>query len=185
MHIGSPVSAATRSPPLMHKLFIFILLLATWVVLSGFFDGFHLTLGVLASVFITIISGVLLFVDRKTSANDRLREICRMPGYLIWLLWQIVLANFHVLKLALAPKGPDEISPRIVRFKTNLTSPFARFVFAQSITLTPGTVTVGIEGDEFVVHAISRAAAEGLAGQMERRIARVFQPELLEGASNH
>jgi multicomponent Na+:H+ antiporter subunit E len=99
------------------------------------------------------------------------------------LLWQIILANFHVLKLALTPSGTAEIRPRIVRFKTQLTSPFARFVFAQSITLTPGTVTVTIEGDEFVVHAISRAAAEGLAGAMERRIAHVFEPELLEGGS--
>jgi len=165
----------------MHKALIFILLLSAWLVFSGFFDAFHIGLGVLSSLFITAISGDLLFCERKSSANHRLREICRVPGYLAWLLWQIVLANFHVLKLALTPNGPAQIEPRIVRFKTNLTSPFARFVFAQSITLTPGTVTVTIEGDEFVVHAISRAAAEGLAGEMEWRIARVYQPELLEG----
>ncbi len=167
----------------MHKALIFIMLLSTWLVFSGFFDAFHVGLGVLSALFITAISGDLLFGERQTSARDRLRELARLPGYLIWLLWQIVLANFHVLKLALAPDGRKEIEPRIVRFKTRLSSPFARFVFAQSITLTPGTVTVKLDGDEFLVHAISKEAAGGLAGEMERRIAYVFQPELLEGAT--
>ena len=167
----------------MHKALIFIVLLSTWLIFSGFFDAFHVSLGVISSLFITVISGDLLFSDRQTSGRDRLRELSRLPGYLLWLLWQIVLANLHVLKLALAPRGPDQIAPRVVRFKTHLNSQFARFVFAQSITLTPGTVTVRIDADEFLVHAISEEAAEGLAGEMERRIAYVFEPELIEGAS--
>jgi len=164
----------------MYRLLIFLLLFSTWVVFSGFFDAFHLTLGAICAAFVTLISGDLFFCVRNTSQRDRLREVLRLPGYMLWLTWQIVLANVHVLKLALLPNGPKEIKPRIVRFETNLTSPFARFVLAQSITLTPGTVTVTIEGDEFVVHAISRAAAEGLAGDMERRVAYVFEPERLE-----
>lgn len=168
----------------MHKLFIFIILLSSWLVFSGFFDAFHVGLGVIASLLVTFSFGDLFFTERRTPTRDRLRELVRIPGYLLWLLWQIVLANLHVLKLALAPNGPEEIKPRIVRFKTHLRSKFARFVFAQSITLTPGTVTVTLEGDEFVVHAISRASAEGLAGAMERRIAYVFEPELLGGASD-
>jgi multicomponent Na+:H+ antiporter subunit E len=179
MHIGSPEAVAYEAAKPMHKALTFILLLSTWLVFSGTFDAFHIGLGVLAALFVTAISGDLLFTESKTSGKDRLRELLRFPGYAVWLLWQIVIANLHVLKLALAPSGPDEIRPRIVRFKTNLSSPFARFVFAQSITLTPGTVTVAIEGDEFLIHAISRASAEGLAGPMERRIAYVFQPELL------
>ena len=165
----------------MYRLLIFLILFSTWVVFSGFFDLFHLSLGVVCSAFVTLISGDLFFSKRDTSQRDRVREILRLPGYLAWLLWQIFLANLHVLKLALLPGGPEEIRPRIVRFETALTSPFARFVFAQSITLTPGTVTVDIDGDHFVVHAISRASAEGLAGRMERRVAYVFEPELLEG----
>ena len=181
MHIGSLETTADRAVNPMYKALTFTLLLSIWLVFSGTFDAFHIGLGLLAAGFVTAISGDLLFTETKTSGKDRLRELLRFPSYAFWLLWQIILANLHVLKLALAPSGPDEIKPRIVRFKTNLSSPFARFVFAQSITLTPGTVTVAIEGDEFVIHAISRASAEGLAGPMERRIAYVFQPELLGG----
>ena len=89
----------------MHKALTFILLLSTWLLFSGFFDAFHVGLGVLSSLFVTAISGDLLFSERQTSARDRLRELSRLPGYLLWLLWQIVLANLHVLKLALAPSG--------------------------------------------------------------------------------
>ncbi|MFT4549765.1 MAG: multicomponent Na+:H+ antiporter subunit E [Verrucomicrobiales bacterium] len=167
----------------MHKLFIFTILLSSWLVFSGKFDAFHVGLGVVSTLLVTLSFGDLLFAQRKTGAKDRVRELLRLPGYLTWLLWQIVVANLHVLKLALLPRGPEEIKPRIVRFKTHLTSDFARFVFAQSITLTPGTVTVDIDGDEFVVHAISRAAAEGLTGKMEERVARVFEPELLREAA--
>ena len=85
-----------------------------------------------------------------------------------------------MLKLALSPGGLEEVSPRVVRFKTKLESDFARFVLAQSITLTPGTVTVKIVGDEFYVHAISKAAADGLDGTMEGWIAHVYEPELEE-----
>ena len=164
----------------MHRALIFTLLLTTWLIFSGKFDTFHVGLGVVSSLLVTFSFGDLLFAQRKTSNRDRIREITRLPGYVLWLLWQIVLANIHVLKLALLPSGPQEIRPRIVRFRTNLNTPFARFVFAQSITLTPGTVTVDIEGDEFVIHAISREAAEGLAGEMEQRVAHVYEPELLE-----
>ena len=165
----------------MHKALIFLLLLTSWLIFSGFFDVFHVGLGVISCGFVTLTFGDLLFKERNTSAQDRMREILRLPPYLAWLVGQIILANLHVLKLALTPAGPTEIRPRIVRFKCNLRSPFARYVFAQSITLTPGTVTVDIDGDDFVVHAISRASAEGLAGAMERRIAHVYEPELLEG----
>ncbi|MGI9243301.1 MAG: Na+/H+ antiporter subunit E [Verrucomicrobiales bacterium] len=164
----------------MHKALIFITLLSTWLIFSGFFDAFHVGLGIISSLFITAISGDLFFSERQTTSRDRLREITRIPGYLAWLLWQIILANLHVLKLALAPDGPEEIEPSIVRLKTQLTSPFARFVYAQGITLTPGTVTIRLDGDELLVHAISKESALGLDGEMERRIAYVFQPELLE-----
>ena len=184
MHMGFSAGHASQPKRQMHKALIFIILLAIWLVFSGFFDAFHVTLGVISALLVTILSGDLFFTERDTSARDRFRETCRIPGYLFWLLWQIVIANLHVLKLALLPNGPEEIEPRIVRFKTNLTSPFARFVFAQGITLTPGTVTVAIEGDEFIVHAISRSSVEGLTGEMERRIAYIYEPELLEEAGN-
>ena len=63
----------------------------------------------------------------------------------------------------------------MVRFNTTLSGDLARTTFANSITLTPGTVTLDVEGPEFVVHAVTRAMADLAGGQMERRIAAVFE----------
>ena len=79
----------------------------------------------------------------------------------------------------MVPKGMDEVEPEVVRFKTKLRSDFGKWLLANSITLTPGTVTIMVRGDEFVIHAISQGAAEGLNGEMERRIAQIFEPEVL------
>jgi hypothetical protein len=83
-----------------------------------------------------------------------------------------VLANIHMFKLAFAPES--QLQPQIVRYRTGLKSDFEKFLLANSITLTPGTVTIKILGDTFYIHAISDFAAGGLDGEMERRIAHIF-----------
>lgn len=166
----------------MYRLLIFSLLLVFWVILSGHFDAFHLSMGVLCAGIVTWLSSDMYFENRSKGAQVRVEEVCRAFGYAFWLLGQIVLANIQILKLALSPGGMEEVSPRVVRFKTKLRSDFAKYVLAQSITLTPGTVTVKIVGDEFVVHAISKAAADSLDGSMEDRIAHIFQSETMEPA---
>lgn len=162
-----------------YRISIFVLLLGTWVVLSGKFDAFHLGLGVLSALIVTLLSQDLLFKDRKKDLVSRLLEAFRFIGYVLWLLWQIVLANVHVFKLAMTEEGQEEMSPRVVKLKTKLKSDFAKFVYANSITLTPGTITIQITGDQFLVHAISEVVAKDLlSGEMERRVAAVFEPEV-------
>ena len=161
----------------MYSLLIFLILLVNWVVFSGIFDLFHLTLGVICCAVVTWMSSDLLFEDRSRTFGERFKEALRLPGYVLWLLWEVVIANIHVLKLAFSPDLDDEISPSMQKVKVSLKTDFARYVFANSITLTPGTVTVKVSKDEFLVHAISKEAAEGLFGDMERRVARAFEPE--------
>ncbi len=161
----------------MYRLLIFALLFAGWAIFSGLFDAFHLTLGVISCALVTYLSSDLLFSDRSQSFGDRVEQAIRFLGYALWLLWQIVLANIYILKLALTPGGLEEISPRIIRYRTKLQSDFAKFVLAQSITLTPGTVTIRIDGDILYIHAISQAAEEGLDGSMEGWIGYVFEPD--------
>jgi len=161
----------------MYPFLVFIILLVNWIVFSGLLDAFHLTLGAISCGVVTWMSADLFFEDREKSAAARMRELLRFPGYLAWLLWEVVIANVHVLKLSFAPDLDDEISPSMEKVKVSLKTDFARYVFANSITLTPGTVTVKVSGDEFLVHAISKEAAAGLAGEMEKRVARVFEPE--------
>lgn len=156
---------------------IFCILLAIWLVFSGQFDGFHVSLGILSCFTVTWMSSDFLFRNREVSSRTRWREVSRLPGYLAWLLYEILLANFHVLRLAFQPGEMEDVKPQIVRFKTELKSEFARWVLANSITLTPGTVTVKVEDDELYVHAISAAAAKGLEGEMEARIKQIFEPK--------
>jgi len=146
----------------------------TWMIFSGLFDAFHLTLGVISCGIVTWWSSELLFEDRSISLTSRLGQGIRLAGYFVWLLWQIVLCNLHLFRLAFSPR--DALQPHIVRYETSLKSDFEKYLLANSITLTPGTVTIKIMGDTFYIHAISDIAAEGLDGEMERRIARIFEP---------
>jgi multicomponent Na+:H+ antiporter subunit E len=157
----------------VNRLLTFLLLLFTWVIFSGVIDVFHLSLGVISCGIVTWLSSDFLFQKDGKGLQTRFVEAGRFIGYCLWLLWQIILANIHVLKLALAPNN-REIRPQMVRFRTSLQSEFARYVFANSITLTPGTVTLSVDGDKFVVHAISKKVADELPGEMEKRVAKIF-----------
>ena len=162
----------------MHRILTFSLLFLLWLVLSGLFDPFHLSLGVISCALVTWMSSDFLFQDRSLGLGARLRQFIRFPGYALWLFYEIILANLYVFRLALRPSGLGNARPQVVRFKTHLKTDFAKWVFAYSITLTPGTVTIRIDDDEFYVHAISEHTAKGLEGEMEKRIAAVWEPEL-------
>ena len=158
----------------MYRILIFSLLLITWVILSGLLDEFHIGLGILSCFLVTWLSSGLLFNDRSLSFHSRLRQAFRLFFYLSWLLWQIVLANIHVLRISFSTRVRERIQPQLVRFRSGLKSDFEKYVLAQSITLTPGTVTLKIDDDVFLVHAISDVAAEGLMGSMADRVRHVF-----------
>ena len=158
----------------MYRILIFSLLLITWVILSGLLDEFHIGLGILSCVLVTWLSSGLLFNDRSLSFHSRLRQAFRLLFYLSWLLWQIVLANIHVLRISFSPRVKEQIQPQLVRFRSGLKSDFEKYVLAQSITLTPGTVTLQIDDDVFLVHAISDVAAKGLMGSMADRVRHIF-----------
>lgn len=169
----------------MHFIYTFILLFGSWMLLSGKFDLFHLGLGALSSMLVAWTSNDLLFKNRDRTIGQRLAEKFRFVRYAFWLLYQILVANVHVIALALLRRYRDKhLDPNIFNFKTILKTDFARFVLANSITLTPGTVTIRIEDDVFYVHAISRMAVgdfldPGGISEMERRVAEVFEPEIL------
>jgi len=162
----------TRKRRLFYHGLIFGLLFLTWVIFSGQLDTFHLTLGVISCALVTWLSADFLFENRKIGMASRLSQAGKLVAYLIWLLYQILLANFHMFKLAFSK--PEVLQPQIIRYDSNLKSDFEKYLLANSITLTPGTVTIKIIGDAYYVHAISDIAAKGLDGQMEKRIANIF-----------
>lgn len=88
--------------------------------------------------------------------------------YAIVLLVEIVRANFSIIRIVLAPE--IEVEPCILKFRTALKSTAARVALANSITLTPGTITVSIDGDELLVHALNHEFAGGLEGSVFEKI---------------
>ena len=113
--------------------------------------------------------------------QDRLLEALAFIRYLPWIIWEVVKANLHVLKLAVTKEGYEEMSPRVVTFETILKTDFAKFVLANSITLTPGTITMLVRGDIFHVHTMSQFLEDDLmTGSIERKVAEVFEPDALK-----
>jgi multicomponent Na+:H+ antiporter subunit E len=157
----------------MRYIYTFLIMMGFWILLSGKFDSFHLTLGVISSALVSFLSADLFMYNPQ--GRSHLKTGLRFLLYLPWLLYQILLSTLHVTFLALHPKMKELIDPTIVTFKTNLKTDIAKVALANSITLTPGTITIRIEGQVFYVHAISRKAAAGLPGEMEDRLARVFE----------
>ena len=149
----------------------FFSLFAFWILLSGRFDVFHLTLGIICSILVAYLSHDLLFFNvRLGDFRIRARRFLEAAP---WFLGQIFTANLHVAYLALSPKMP--IDPQIIRFKTKLESDISWVAMANSITLTPGTITMDIREGEFFVHAIDKKVAYDLdTGEMEDKIAHVL-----------
>ncbi len=154
-------------------LLTFLIMFIFWILLSGKFDLFHLSLGIISCFIVAFFSGDLLFPELKT--KGLLRSWIRFIRYIPWLLYQIFLANLNLLYLTFHPRMMDLIDPRIIKFKSRLQNDLSLVTFANSITLTPGTITVytSIDGD-FKVHAIDKRSREGLPGEMENRIVKVF-----------
>lgn len=114
------------------------------------------------------------------SMSERLKQVIAFLRYIPWITLEVVKANLHVLKLATTKKGYEEMSPRVVTFTTKLKTDFAKFVLANSITLTPGTITMLIRGQVFHVHTMSQFLEDDLlTGSIERKVAEVFEPEIL------
>lgn len=159
----------------MAKVATFVVMLAFWVVMSGMFDGFHLSLGVLCCALVAFFSHDLLFFGGNR--RSWVRGVVGLIFYFPWLLWEILLANLHVTYIVLHPRMMELIDPQLIRFKTKLKKPISQVTLAQSITLTPGTITVDIREDEFIIYALTKEAAEGCPGPMEDRIAKALEDE--------
>ena len=111
-----------------------------------------MSLGIISCAIVALFSGDLLFVSLKLKGLPR--AWVRFILYCPWLLYQIFLANLHVLFLTFHPKMMEIIDPQIFRFRSKLKGDLALVTFANSITLTPGTITVETDGEDFYIHWI-------------------------------
>jgi len=151
----------------------FCIMFLFWILLSGLFDAFHLISGVICCGIVAFISHDLLV---KGKDKKILAKSVRLLLYIPWELWQIVLANIDVAYRVLHPKMP--IDPGVIEFETSLRSDFALVTLANSITLTPGTITILVEPEQgkFLVHAIAKEPGNALLVDqtMQKKVADVY-----------
>ena len=136
-----------------------LLFFLAWVVFNG-----RLTLEI-ALFGIAVAGAVFAFVCRfmDCSLKQELRLYRLLPAfvqYLYCLLKEIVLANLTVCRMILTRK--EEMEPVLVHVHADLKSDTARVILANSITLTPGTITVSLEGDKLLVHCLDKSLSEGM-----------------------
>ncbi|MBK5099628.1 MAG: Na+/H+ antiporter subunit E [Desulfobacteraceae bacterium] len=144
-----------------------------WIILSGKFDIFHLSLGLISCAIVSYLSSDLLFSSPQIKGF--LSQSVQFVRYIPWLMVEIFKANLHVTYLVFHPRMMELIDPRIIKFRSELKGDLALVTFANSITLTPGTITVSVSVDgDFKVHAIDKASGDPLPGEMEARIAKAF-----------
>ena len=154
-----------------------VVLFLFWIVLSGKFDAFHLTVGALSAAGIAAATARLGRLTPRVSGHHA-HTWDHWPFFLPWLAWQIVLSAVQVAKIVLHPDLP--ISPRVVKFRCRLPNNVAHLTLANSITLTPGTVTVDLHDDEYTIHAMTQKAGDNLIpkrgeGEMQRHVRNLFE----------
>ena len=145
---------------------LFVVLFGIWILLSGKFEVKFLAAGLL-----TALGTAYLFLPLLTVENKRTGE----PIYLLkGSLWEIMKSSLSATALVL--RGRLDYTPRVVYFAMDFENPVATALLANSITLTPGTITLSVSEDGvFAVHAMTEAcAAQLLNGEMQQKVARLY-----------
>lgn len=161
-----------------------IILFIFWILLSGRFEVKFFIYGVFTSLIAGYVCMPLLMLKSADGKNEYFAlgfPILKLAAYCLWIFWQLITSNFALAKAIVSPDLA--INPRVVRFKVHMDNPMALTVLANSITLTPGTVTMNVTNDGiYEIHALTDDAAAGIeAGDMQRRVARLFgQDETFE-----
>ena len=163
---------------LIHKLSMFVVLFGFWMVLSGRTETKFIVYGLITALVTTWVTYPLLLVPNKDGSKQYFVFGVSIPKfimYFFWLMWQLVLANVDVL-LATTAQELD-IDPKVVRFYFRADNPMASVVLANSITLTPGTVTInGTDDGLYEIHALTKGAAAGvLDGSMQKKVADLYR----------
>ncbi len=141
-------------------LLIFVLLMGFWVLLTNNLHWQELLTGFVFSVALTYVWAEITIGEHPRPTAFTLKQLFSLIYYFIRLAWEVVLANIHVATVVLHPKLP--LSPGLVIMRNELKKDLSRVLYANSITLTPGTITVDISGDLHIVHALTRDAGVGV-----------------------
>ncbi len=154
---------------MLHLVSLGIVLYAFWVLLSGYFEAFLLAAGAGSALCVVLLARRMKIVDRE---GHPIQMIASVVLYWPWLIKEIAKSAWDVSKIIVDPRLP--ISPVLVRFRPTQKSQVGLATHANSITLTPGTITVEAGQNEFLVHALTRTGGAGVIdSEMDRRVSKV------------
>ncbi len=166
----------------IHQLAVAGVLYGFWVVLSGRLEPKYLVFGAVCVLGVTLISARLLYSEEGPKDARGQRWLTMMPWHRVvvytpWLAWEIAKANLLLIPMILGPRS--RLRPRMFAFRTRLDREVARTTLGNSITMTPGTLTVDVSDDgEFLIHAVDAASQEGVVSRrMERMIGWAFDDQ--------
>lgn len=146
-----------------------LLFAITWLLWSGLYTPLLLILGAASCVLVTLLAIRTGFLDRDQYA---LHLGPRLPAYWYWLIKEIIKANFTVARIILDPRLP--IQPQVIRIDASGLPVASQATLANSITLTPGSLTLDIDNNQIEVHCLTaESAAELQQGEMLRRATRL------------
>lgn len=143
-----------------------ILLSIFWLLLSGYIEPLLLSFGALSICVVLVILKRMDALDKEPmTVNVNYKTI----RYFFWLIVQIAKSSLHVTKLVWG--SPDKLSPTLATLPIDTASPKHHVLYANSITLTPGTLCVDLKSNEITVHALQKSSIESLSkGKMETKI---------------
>lgn len=145
-----------------------LVLMGIWLLLSGHYDPLLISLGVVSVVVTVWIAARLNVVDHE---GHPIHIVLRLLTYFPWLFWEIIKSNVDVARRVLSPSLP--ISPQVFSVPASQKTDVGRTIYANSITLTPGTVTIDVRGSQVEVHALTTESADGVkTGKMDARVTR-------------
>lgn len=160
------------------RIVVFILSILVWILITMVFSIPSLVVGIVMALLTAIFAGEMLII---TERKFRLKRVWYTLEYLVKFFWELVKANFHVAYIVIHPLLP--IKPGIVKVKTKLKRDSALTMLANSITLTPGTLTVDIDVDDQVlyVHWIDvkstdiEQTTKDVGGRFEKLLEEIFE----------
>ncbi len=145
---------------------LFAVLYGVWLLLSGIWEPFFLITGAVCSLLVVIVAQRMDVVDGE---GHPIHLTWRATLYFPWLFWQIILSNLDVAKRILGPRS--QLDPDVGWVDATQKSTTGLVTFANSITLTPGTISLTVQEDRIHVHAIDKSGLEQLkTGDMDRRV---------------
>ena len=160
----------------------FVILYVFWLILSGHYQAKYIIIGAIAAALVTLLTNDLFYSTLRygerveTKPHAIFLQLFRFLIYLPWLLVQIIMANVQVAYLVLHPRMP--IEPALLLFRTRMQKGIAQVTLANSITLTPGTITVSLEDGNYIIHTLRPPLAQGLVeASMQNKVAKVYLEE--------